>query len=109
MNRVALAQATAAIEELLRLYPRLYPISSCTPVYSGAIGWGASPQELAKAALDAALYEIERDAVERAANRIRAEWVCGCVEEHPDEPDKWDECCKYSEWAARNALDSLTK
>jgi len=50
--------------------------------------------------------QIHDKALLQAAAKIRAEWVCSCVDDHPMDNTKWHECCKYSEWAARN-VESL--
>lgn len=52
---------------------------------------------------DSVVDHIWQVACAAAAEKIRREWVCPCVEEHPNNPARWHDCCKYSEWAARNA------
>jgi hypothetical protein len=47
-------------------------------------------------------------ALREAAELIRQEWVCGCVEESPYDPSQWHQCCRYSEWAARNVESLIT-
>jgi hypothetical protein len=46
-------------------------------------------------------HDIRNAALVEAAAKIRAEWVCGCVDES-DDWTTWHPACKYSEFAAKN-------